>query len=490
MSSKLGRISINSINNAVKSAQYAVRGPIVSKSLKYKEELSQPASTLPFDEITSCNIGNPHELNQVPISYIRDVLSLVINPTLIDRCGTSIFNEDVINRAKKYLDRSRKGVVGMGAYTESKGMRVVRDDIADFLEERDGFRGNIENLFLTNGASSGVTLCVQTLIREGEGILTPIPQYPLYSALTTLNNAELVPYYLDESSNWSTQASHLIEVINKAKQDKIPLKALVVINPGNPTGQIMKREDMEAVIEICVDENIILMADEVYQTNIYKKGAEFLSFRKVAYEMGVLDVSDDSSSGLQLISFHSISKGFVGECGLRGGYFEIHGIPNNVVDEMYKLSSTALCSNTIGQVATGLMVQPPKQGEASYAQYQQERDDILASLKRRATVATEKLNDLDGIDCQEIEGALYAFPSIHLSDKAISLAKEAAMEPDAYYCDKLLDATGIVVVPGSGFKQVDGTFHFRTTILPPEDQTQRYFEKLATFHNDFMKNHA
>jgi alanine transaminase len=108
------------------------------------------------------------------------------------------------------------------------------------------------------------------------------------------------------------------------------------------------------------------MADEVYQENVYAEGKEFLSFRKVAREMGVLEGDD---SGLQLVSFHSVSKGFLGECGLRGGYVELLGIDPAVKAEIYKLASISLCSNVVGQVCVGLMVQPPKQGEQSFGQY-------------------------------------------------------------------------------------------------------------------------
>ena len=486
------RVSLDSVNQHVKVAEYAVRGPIVSKSLEYKQKLQSKSNELPFSEIIESNIGNPHALRQAPITFMRDVLSCVVNPSLMDR-APGAFNEDVRLRAKKYLDAGNRGVIGMGAYTESRGMVLVREEISTFLEKRDGFAANIDNIFVTNGASAGVSLCMNTLIQPGDGILTPIPQYPLYSAATALYDANLIPYYLDESAGWAASVDKLQEGLDSARSSAIATKALVVINPGNPTGQVMKEEDMISVINFCVRENLVLMADEVYQENIYKEGAQFHSFRKVAKEMGVLDLNsgkDENATGLQLISFHSISKGFLGECGLRGGYFELYGFPKSVIDEIYKLASTGLCSNTIGQIATGLMVNPPVEGDASFDQYKNEKDAILSSLHRRATKSTIKLNELPGIECQEIEGALYAFPTIHLPPKAVEYAQAHGMAPDAFYCEKLLDNTGIVVVPGSGFKQVEGTFHFRTTILPPEEQLDRYFTLLGDFHSKFMQEYS
>ena len=128
---------------------------------------------------------------------------------------------------------------------------------------------------------------------------------------------------------------------------------------------------------------------------------------------------------LQLASFHSTSKGFIGECGLRGGYLELVGFDPDVQAQLLKLVSIGLCSNTVGQIGTGLMVRPPKPGEASYAAFAAERDGIMTSLKRRATKLVAGLNALDGVTCNQPQGAMYAFPSITLPPKAIAAAEAA-----------------------------------------------------------------
>jgi alanine transaminase len=228
------------------------------------------------------------------------------------------------------------------------------------------------------------------------------------------------------------------------------------------------------------------MADEVYQENIWKNGAKFVSFRKVAKDMNAFD----GDNGLQMISFHSVSKGFLGECGFRGGYFEILGIPEEVKQEIYKLASISLCSNSLGQIATGLMVNPPAMGEDSHAQYVAERDSILASLRRRAVRMTAALNAMEGVTCTNIDGAMYAFPTITLPPKAVKAAEAVALAPDAFYCLELLENTGMVVVPGSGFGQKENTYHFRTTILPPEDQIEQVVGELKDFHTMFLERYA
>lgn len=143
--------------------------------------------------------------------------------------------------AHKYLD----GIPSLGAYSESQGIAEVRQDVADFLTERDGYAGNPNNIFLTNGASDGVRLCLQTVLRDPtaaghykDGIMTPIPQYPLYSALITLLKGNFVPYYLDESIQWGCTVQTLDESLAKAKKEGISVRGLVVINPGNPTGTV------------------------------------------------------------------------------------------------------------------------------------------------------------------------------------------------------------------------------------------------------------
>ena len=134
----------------------------------------------------------------------------------------------------------------------------------------------------------------------------------------------------------------------------------------------------------------------------------------------------------------------------------------------------------------GLVMQPPVPGDESYALYQKERDDILASLKRRAATLVDGLNALEGVTCNPAQGAMYAFPRITLPAKHVEEAARAGMAPDALYCMKLLEATGIVVVPGSGFGQAKDTWHFRTTFLPAEADIADVVAKITEFHGKFM----
>ena len=231
-----------------------------------------------------------------------------------------------------------------------------------------------------------------------------------------------------------------------------------------------------------------LRSAQVYQENVYGDAPPFVSFKKVLSEMAA--AGDAAAGGVQLVSFHSTSKGFFGECGLRGGYFEMVNVDAEVRAQLLKLASISLCSNTVGQLATGLMVRPPAKGEPSHKTYAKERAAILAGLAARAQRIAAALNALPGVTCNAAEGAMYLFPRVRLPKAAVAAAAKQGMAADEYYSIKLLEATGLVVVPGSGFKQVEGTHHFRTTFLPPADMLDEVLPKLATFHTDFIAQHG
>jgi len=259
---------------------------------------------------------------------------------------------------------------------------------------------------------------------------------------------------------------------------------LAIINPGNPTGQVLPEANMREIVDFCHQNEIVLLADEVYQENIYvKKDKPFHSFKKVLSSMG------SKYKDLELVSFHSVSKGFTGECGQRGGYLEAINMDPAVKAELYKLSSVELCPNTSGQMLLDLMVKPPKEGEQSYSLYIQERDTIYQSLKRRAEKLTKFLNSLEGISCNPAEGAMYAFPQIYLPIKLVEAAMKKGQKPDTFYAISLLEETGLCVVPGSGFGQRDGTFHFRTTFLPSEQKIDQVMEKMGKFQAELLRKY-
>jgi aspartate/methionine/tyrosine aminotransferase len=450
-------LRLEDIGHAVRETQYAVRGPIVARA----DALERQGR-----KIIYCNIGNPQSLGQRPLTWVRQVVALAEYPELLDGPAASTFPADVVETARRVLAQSP---YGLGAYTESKGFRFVREAVAEFITARDGIPADPERVYLTDGASKAVQSILRMLISdERDGILIPTPQYPLYSATITLYGGAQVPYYLDEAHGWGLSAEALDRALADARARGVRPRGIVVINPGNPTGGVLDEGHVEMVLRHAREHGLSVLADEVYQQNVYLPGARFISFASVLEKREIRDVS--------LFSFHSVSKGYLGECGHRGGYVECRNVPEDVLDEMTKLQSVSLCANSVGQIVTYLLVRPPKQGDASFDTWKAERAKVLDDLRRKAEIMARGLDAIEGISCVPVAGAMYAFPKITLP----------AGVADGEYCLALLEETGICVVPGSGFGQEPGTAHFRTTILPPLDEIETVVRRMAEFHRGFV----
>ncbi|RKP13802.1 pyridoxal phosphate-dependent transferase [Piptocephalis cylindrospora] len=478
---------LSSLNPRIEKVQYAVRGELAVRSEAIAEDIKKDANSHPFSAVVACNIGNPQQLNQKPITFFRQVAALTEYPDLLapeNRPTTSkLFPEDAITRAETLL--RDMGAPSIGAYTHSQGILSIRRTVADFIRRRDGDAfptPDPNNIFLTTGASSGVQTVLGFLIGHPDvGVMIPIPQYPLYSATLSLYGGKGVPYFLNEKEDWGMSVVELTESIAAARAKGTDVRALVVINPGNPTGQCLSRENMQEIIRFCHDERLVLLADEVYQVNVYDPDQKpFHSFRKILLEMG------EEFSDLELFSFHSTSKGVVGECGRRGGYLECTHIDSQVMAQLYKISSVSLCPNVPGQLMVDLMTNPPRPGDVSYPQYEKETKGIFDSLKRRSTMLSDAFNNMEGVTCNPAEGAMYVFPRICFPKKAIKAAEEAGKLPDEFYALAMLDATGVCVIPGSGFGQEKGTWHVRSTFLPREELFDDFIDGLRNFHQEFM----
>ena len=415
---RLRSLNIDNINPHVKEAKYAVRGELAIKSEEYRALLKRgdpptpPDSPLPFDQIISANIGNPQQLDQKPITFFRQVLSLLEYPPLLENEETLKsgfgYKQDVIDRARWLL----KEVNSVGAYSQSQGAPAIRSSIAKYIEQRDGFSSNSNDIYLSAGASSGVNTLLHIICGKPEtGVLVPIPQYPLYTATLSVLNARCVPYYLNESKSWGTDFQAIKDAYAKAKNEGTDVRAIVVINPGNPTGASLSAGDIQSVIKFAAEENLVIMADEVYQTNIFL--GTFASFKKTLREMQ-RDVPGKYVT-VELASLHSISKGMVGECGHRGGYFELVGFDPEVQAQIYKFISIMLCPPVIGQCLVEMMVHPPAEGEPSFELYDKEYNSIKNGLQKRATALYEAFKKMEGVEIGE--------PHVSLSTRCLSLCR-------------------------------------------------------------------
>lgn len=346
--------------------------------------------------------------------------------------------EDVKERARTILSGTRG--CSVGSYTDSAGIEVIRKHVAQYIQDRDhGIPADPENIILSTGASGAIknllALFHSEVSGKKSGIMVPIPQYPLYSASIAEYDMQQVDYFLDEKNKWGLDINELERSVTAARKTCNP-RVLVVINPGNPTGQVLTKENIVEIIKFAHRENLFIFADEVYQDNVYEKDAKFHSFKKVLVEMG------EPFKSMELASFMSVSKGYMGECGIRGGYAEILNMCPDVKAMLLKAISAQLCSSTIGQAAIDCVVNPPKKGEPAYEQFIAEKNGVLESLRTRAEMVTKAFNSFEGFSCNPVSGAMYAFPQFRLPAKAIEAAKKANQTPDSFYAFQLLERTG------------------------------------------------
>jgi aspartate/methionine/tyrosine aminotransferase len=473
-------IAKQDLNSDLLTAEYAVRGPIVNRAQQLEEQ---------GKKVIYCNIGNPQALKQKPLTWLRQILSLVEYPDLLHyKNTTELFPADVLQKAKSILAQHPHG---MGAYTHSAGIPFIRKAVAEFIQRRDGIPSDKDHIILTDGASKGVQSALLALLKDSnDGVMIPIPQYPLYSATIALYGGKQIGYYLDEENHWQLSENALTESITDAIRRGVHPVAISVINPGNPTGAVLSYDNIKMIVGFARKHHLTILADEVYQENVYGEGCKFFSFAKVMNDIGEKDVS--------LVSFHSVSKGLLGECGHRGGYAEFRNIPDDVLSELVKLQSISLCSNVPGQIATYVMVSPPQPGEESYELYARELNSIYTELKSKAELLGSRINKIKGMSVTIPDGAMYAFVKFELPpDSHVDLhvmspeeKREHEAKRDTEYCLALLEETGICVVPGSGFGQVAGTLHFRTTFLPPKNEIEDVVVKLKEFHEAYCAKAA
>lgn len=483
MSSKL--LTVQTTNPRVVDCSFQLRDQVVEKALQYKAALQQGNAELPFKEMVFFNVGDSHAVGQKPITFFRQVLACCLYPDVMEQ-NPDVFPNDVKERARNILKTTTGG---LGSYTGAQGLESVRRSVCKFIEQRDGpefGQPSPADLIMTDGGYDSTRLALETIIRDQkDGVLTPIPQYPMYSALITLLGGTQVPYELEENSfpdSWKFKMDVLESSLQRARSNGINVRAIIVNNPANPGGFILSEQNMREIVDFCVREKIILLADEVYQANSWSKERPFISFRRVASAMGYPDI--------EMFSFHSISKGYTAECGLRGGYLHMStGIDADVKKQIIKMASIRLSNNTVGQVIMDLQCNPPKEGDESYPLFQKESEGIMNSLAKRATYMAQTLNSIPSISCSAADGSLFVFPRINLPAKAIEEATSNNMKPDTFYCMRLLDTTGVCVSSGSIFGQKEGTFHVRLTIMPPEEKVVMVMDKWRQFHEEFLKKY-
>jgi alanine-synthesizing transaminase len=327
-------------------------------------------------------------------------------------------------------------------YANSSGYIGAREAIDKEVKKK-GINKYLD-LFVTSGVSECIELCLTALVNQGEEVLTPSPGYPLYSAVLAKLEANLVPYYLDEDHNWEPD----IEDIKRKITPKT--KALVLINPNNPTGTLYSREVLQEIVDLSIKHNFVIFADEIYD-KLTLDGQKNIS---------IATLSDEAS----VITMNGLSKAYLVP-GFRIGWAVITGkkeVMGEYIEAINKFLRARLCAVTPLQWA----VQPALEGPQDHLA------EMITKLRKRRDITYERLNAIPNITCAKPTSAFYAFPRLHID------------EPDKEFLIGLIRETGVVCVHGSGFGQKPGTKHLRIVFLPQEEVLEKAFSKLEWY----MKN--
>jgi alanine-synthesizing transaminase len=341
---------------------------------------------------------------------------------------------------------SRALVDGATGYGPSHGV----DEAVEAITKEATRKGipHINQVCVTTGAGEGIELALAALVNPGENVLTPSPGYPLYTAVLAKLNAEANPYYLDEDNGWQPDVADMEAKVN----DKT--RAIVVINPNNPTGSIADENTLKQIVEVARKHNLIIFADEIYDKILFP-GETHKPLSSIAQDHPV-------------ITFNGLSKSYLGP-GLRVGWAIISGDPDKCADfkdAFMKLARARLCPNTPIQWA----VKPALEGDQSHL------GEMIAKVTARRDLVVSRINAMDGFRCVEPKGAFYVFPTIE--DK----------ESDWDFVTSLLQETGIVTVPGSGFGEKPGTKHLRIVLLPQEETLMKAMDLFESFVEKRRRN--
>nr|XP_023687976.1 alanine aminotransferase 1-like [Paramormyrops kingsleyae] len=453
------------------------------RAMQITRELKQGVKK-PYKELVDVSIGDAHRGGMKPITFVRQVIAACIYPELLH---DSALPADVKERAWRLMRECDGGSVG--SYTEACGIPYVKSSVSDFITRRDGgVPASPENILISSGSQTALMFVLSLLVHgEGSaqtGVAFPVPTYSSFAMALDELGAEMVPYYLCEEEGWALRVEELRRAVRASGLHCTP-RVLYVINPSNPTGNVQSRKIIEEVIRFAAEEKLVIMADEVYQDTVHEEGIDFVSYKRVLFELG-----PPYSESVQLASFHSVSKGFMGECGLRSGYVELVNLDPAVMEQACKWLSAGSCSAVTGQIALNIMVDPPRPGDPSYTMYSQEvkfkKDTLTCNVRR----VQEVLEDIPGFTCQAVGGGFYAFPRLHLPQRAVQRAKELGLEADLLYCTRLLEEEGVCLEAGSSLGQKEGTHHIRLCLMTSTKTLEMVLKRLKRFHLRFLKEFA
>ena len=392
-------------SDRLNNLSYAIRGPVFEKAQQL-EAMGQ--------KIINLNIGNPAPFGfDIPDEIIHDMILNLRNAQGYSH-HLGIFS-------------ARKAIMH---YSQQIGIKDVK----------------IEDIFIGNGVSELIVMCMQALLNNGDEILIPSPDYPLWTTAVALSGGKPVHYICDEASDWNP------DVADMASKITSKTKAIVLINPNNPTGAVYERDILKKIIDLAEKNNLIVFSDEIYDKILYD-----------GYEhVPAATLSED----VFFMTFGGLSKNYRA-AGFRGGWVIPSGAKNKAksfLEGLTLLASMRLCAN----VPTQYAIQTALGGYQSI-------NDLVADggrLKKQRDLIYQKLTDIPGVTCVKPKGALYVFPKIDMRKFDIKNDEDFALD--------LLSEQKVFIVSGKGFNYNDRQ-HFRAVFLPETDTLELAIDKISEF---------
>jgi alanine-synthesizing transaminase len=341
------------------------------------------------------------------------------------------------------------------AYSDSKGIFAARKAIMQYCQEK-GIQGvALDDVYTGNGVSELIVLSMNALLNDGDEVLVPAPDYPLWTAAVSLSGGTPVHYLCDESKDWAPDLEDLRKKITPRT------KAIVVINPNNPTGAIYSREVLLEITKMAREHGLILFADEIYDKMLYDSEKH----------ISLASLSND----VVIITFNGLSKNYR-SCGYRAGWMVVSGdkeMVRDYIEGLNMLASMRLCANVPGQYAI----------QTALGGYQSINDLVSEGgrLARQRELAWKLITDIPGVTCVKPKSALYLFPKLD--------PEMYPIEDDQQFVADLLKEEKVLLVQGSGFNWGKPD-HFRVVFLPHEDVLKEAIGRLARFLERYRNKHS
>ena len=363
----------------------------------------------------------------------------------------AVFGFDAPEEVRQDMIRNLPNSAG---YSESKGIFAARKAVMHYTQMQ-GVQGvTLEDIYLGNGASDLIAMATNALLDDGDELLLPAPDYPLWTAVTSLSGGTPVHYVCDEANGWYPDLDDIRAKVTPRT------KGIVVINPNNPTGAVYPDDVLRGIVAIAREHGLVILADEVYDKVLYD-GAQHTALASL-------------STDVLTLTFNSLSKSYRA-CGYRAGWLVVTGdkrAASSYIEGLNMLANMKLCANVPGQWAI----------QTALGGYQSINDLVREGgrLRRQRDLAYELLTAIPGITCVKPQAALYMFPRL---DPAVYPIKD-----DREFLLQLLESTRVMLVQGTGFnwKHPD---HFRIVFLPHEEDLREAIGRIAKFLAGYRTRH-